>query len=94
MASEQVSGHVRRGRLEQFVDMMATVDGYQAALTISIGFAAHADYTDEALEAIRADAQDLERATLELVRYSRRLASDWRNQRRDLERARQARAAV
>jgi hypothetical protein len=68
-------------RLEEFVKAQAMLHAEATALTLSIGFAGSARYSDEALAAVETDARDLITAAAALADQARRLAREWRRQR-------------
>jgi hypothetical protein len=72
---------VGRSRLEAFLDAQGRIHAECMSLTLSMGYAAHAGYSDEALQAIGDDAIDLRSAAEDLATLAERMADEWRQQR-------------
>lgn len=68
-------------RLERFIEAQARLSAEAMTLTMSVGFAGQAGYSDEALAAIDTDARDLLTAAHTLADHTRQLAREWRKQR-------------
>lgn len=67
-------------RLESFIQAQAQLHGEAMSLTMSLGYAGAAGYSDEALNAIETDARDVITAAHALADNARRLAREWRDQ--------------
>lgn len=67
-------------RLEAFIQAQAQLHAEAMSLTMSLGFAGLAGYSDEALDAVETDARDVLTAARALADNARRLAREWRDQ--------------
>jgi predicted nucleic acid-binding protein len=80
-ASEPERYQLGRQRLDAFLGAQGRLHAESMSLTLSLGFAGQAGYSDEALTAVETDARDLITAAHALADQARRLARDWRKQR-------------
>lgn len=69
-------------RFERFYKGHAMVNAELLAITLSVSMAKGAGYSDEVLNAIEIDANDLEKAAKQHAAACRRLAREWRTQKR------------
>ena len=78
---DPVREKVGRRRFEEFLAANGALSANQMSLTLSLGFAGMAGYSDEALEAIERDIADLADAGRHLCNVAERLRVEWRQQR-------------
>jgi alcohol dehydrogenase class IV len=71
-----------RERFERFWTGHAEITANLLALTLSTAMAKGADYADDVLDAIEVDANDLEKAAKKHAAACRRLAREWRTQKK------------
>lgn len=69
-------------RFERFWTGHAKVTAELLSITLSTAMAKGADYSDEVLNAIETDANDLEKAAKMHAAACRRLAREWRTQKK------------
>lgn len=77
-AQRRALGEERMGR---YIEGNGLVQANLMSLNMSVNFAPGTGYTEEALAAVRTDANDFEREAKKYAAFCRRLADEWGAQR-------------
>lgn len=72
-----------RRRMEEFFEAHSKLQFMTTMLTLSLASVPAAGYSDEALEVLCTDAEDVRTAAGELTEWVNELADDWRAQRQE-----------
>lgn len=80
---ENLNGSLGADRLQAFTEAHGKLQAMAFFLVLTTGTVPQAGYSDESLQAMRSDAEDVRSAANELANFTQRLAGDWKAQREE-----------